>query len=88
MGETEDMTSAAEANRLETMPAAEYDGLLITAWLENREYAPMLGVSADDRYRWAHDNPDAWDHAKIPEGLERVEAQALMQAAETREEEP
>lgn len=62
----------------ESIPADEYDALLITEWLAHREYSPMLPKSADLEYNWAHENPDAWPLVDLPTGMGLSEAKTLM----------
>lgn len=73
-------------DELELMTDDEWDGRLITEWLEYRQYDPLPAASAAyPTYEWAYQNLGAWRYVELPEGMTQEQARALIAAAVARQ---
>lgn len=57
----------------------EWDGLLVTEWLEADPGALVPASARLGEFQYAHENPGAWKHVKLPAGMSKDEALLRLQ---------
>lgn len=73
-------SKAPYVDSLDDLSDAEWDGRLISDYFL-ADAGAFVPASADEDYEFAHENPDAWKHVKLPKGIDKATALALLTGA-------